>query len=840
MQPSWARLGPALFVVLSLLLLLTPRSAGAQSERERFVDVDLTLLRSVENVAVVPVRVSVLSTRAIEGTLVVEGRNSRVDWEYPIAVAANSEVTQIVMAPVTFTDVNLEASLVVGGEEVERTELRVFDDFGNENAAGLLGVAAPADSIPLTPDGGRATLIELDDLELLTALDTVVASPAGIRSLSPGELDRLLVWTTAGRQLVVAGDPGSIDGVLPPEWVSSARTVIVGSGLLHYSGSGWAEALPPGLAATTNSFEMNGFRGAEQQEILADAGFGVLGLGVLATILLAYLVIAGPVAFGVLRGMEQMTKAWVVLPGLAAVFTIGVFVAGTITTGGRTNGYASIIEVSPAGAAITDTILVADEGRRTVELPSGTTVVSSGTGIARNPGSPLVLRPTRQSTDLVFDIDPGSGGTAILARYTSDLADLLELDAVEVAGDEVTGVIRNGSGVALDNVVVVTGSHLTDIGRLDPAAETSFTLDLSEPARLDTPELRAWGVEGWFGFDGVTRDDPAVSDGPINVSSWLDWRSSRVGTAAPEGVVTAIGWSREVDASLLGGDGRSAIVARAPITNVSGPVHPDLVRSFPGHIPPGTGFEDRPMAIDGEFQPGRIHRFVRPAASDTTGLAVEVNAPVVDVQAWTDGEWSSFDLRAGGRVTVSVPDELWVDDVLWLRSLPSNVFDPSGQVVQLTRADEATQAGALLPAGVRSERSQQQSGLEPGDVERPFGVSEIGRRTEVNLDETGSFSGFGDLFRTYDVWEIDLQEGQEVSVSMHALPGGTVDPFLVVRGPTGDVVAENDDFRGLDSRVEFIAAESGVHEIEARPLGEFDQFGGYEISVLTDPPEVAG
>ena len=817
-------------LLLALALMLSAGPAGAQSNDERFVDVELDLLRSIENVSVVPVRVSVVSSRAIDGTLVVEGRNSRVDWEFPIAVAANSEVGQVVMLPVTFSDLVVEARLVVGGEEVASDELRVFENFGNQNVAGLLGLEAPADSVELVPGEGRATLLELDDLELLPSLDTVVAAPAGLRSLSADELDRLLVWIAAGRQLVVADRPGSVDGLLPEVWSSSRATVVADAGLIHYAGSGWSDALPPGLAAATGSFDLVGFGGADQQELLSDAGFGVLGLGMLAAILVAYLVIAGPIAFGVLRGMEQMTKAWIVLPALAVVFTVGVVVAGNVTTGGRGDGYAAIVEVSPGGSAITESILVAREGRRTVELPSGTAVLASGIGIGRGAGSPVVLQPTRQSTDLVFDVDVGSGGTAVLARYTTDNDDLLTVEVVEANGSQVSGVVRNGSSTALEKVVVVIGPHFSELDRINAGQDAPFTIELGERgARRTAPELRAWEVEDWFGFDGLDRDHPEVTDGPVNASAWIDWRSTRLGTALPQGVVTAVGWTRDLDVSLLGGRGRTALVARAPVGRVDGEIHPDLVRSLPGWLPPMGAFVDAPIAIEAG-RAGRIHRFVRPEEGDATGLAVEVNPSVTEVQVWVDGDWSAFALSDAGQLTVAIDDDLWNDDVLWLRSVPSDVFDPFSQLVELTVADSETLPGELMPPGVRSPRAAQ---FDPGAVPDafPFGAA-LGTRTEVTLEDD-VFTGSGELSRTYDVWAVELVEGQEVTVTMNAV-GGNLDPLLIVRGPNGEIRAENDDFRGLDSRVDFVALDSGVYEIETRPLGEFDQFGVYEVTISVD------
>jgi hypothetical protein len=183
----------------------------------------------------------------------------------------------------------LEATLVVDGEVVAVGEAN--RPQANANAVGVLGLAAPSDSVQLRPQIGQASLIEMDDLTILPALDTVVASDAGLRALSPGERDQLLRWVAAGRQLAVADSPGVIDSLLPAEWQSGASLVGVGTGFIRYIGTDWVENVPAGVSVATSVQFVAGFFDSSSPELRSDAGFTVPGLGVLSILLLVYLLV---------------------------------------------------------------------------------------------------------------------------------------------------------------------------------------------------------------------------------------------------------------------------------------------------------------------------------------------------------------------------------------------------------------------------------------------------------------------------------------------------------------------------------------------------------------------
>ena len=66
-------------------------------------------------------------------------------------------------------------------------------------------------------------------------------------------------------------------------------------------------------------------------------------------------------------------------------------------------------------------------------------------------------------------------------------------------------------------------------------------------------------------------------------------------------------------------------------------------------------------------------------------------------------------------------------------------------------------------------------------------------------------------------------------------PGMGYDPYLVLEGPGGDVVASNDDGgQGLNSRIVYRARRGGEYRVIAAGLG--DGVGGFHVRVITTAP----
>lgn len=102
----------------------------------------------------------------------------------------------------------------------------------------------------------------------------------------------------------------------------------------------------------------------------------------------------------------------------------------------------------------------------------------------------------------------------------------------------------------------------------------------------------------------------------------------------------------------------------------------------------------------------------------------------------------------------------------------------------------------------------------------------------------GSYDGEIGEFGEYDEYAIDLAEGQAMRVWMEA-SDGSLDPLLRVLDGFGNVLAENDDFNGLDSRVDVVAGRDGTYFIRAIGLGG-GSTGAYVLTIEDlDPDETA-
>jgi hypothetical protein len=76
--------------------------------------------------------------------------------------------------------------------------------------------------------------------------------------------------------------------------------------------------------------------------------------------------------------------------------------------------------------------------------------------------------------------------------------------------------------------------------------------------------------------------------------------------------------------------------------------------------------------------------------------------------------------------------------------------------------------------------------------------------------------------------ELEGEAGETVVIEARS---GDFDTMLIVRGPTGEIVAENDDFgSGWNSRVELEFPRSGTYTLVVTSFWD-DQQGAYRLTV---------
>lgn len=833
----------AVGTVVVSVFALTGSTASAQNQD--IAAIQLEPLRSTRGAATVPYRVTAVADRAIEGTLQIRVVNQNVTFEFPLALAANTEISQLLAIPVESDFIGeINANLVVDGTSVGSDEL--FGDNGNrgtEFVAGVLGLEVTAEQAQVTPPVGMVTNVEIDDLRILSALDIVVSSPAALRTLTIDEQSQLFTWVGSGGQLVVADDADSIGDLLPALWQSSESTIVAGVGEINFVGTDWDEAIPPPLSTRNNGNFIGDFT-ASDTALASDAGFEIPSIGLLSVVLLGYLFIIGPVTFAVLAKLNRQSLAWLAVPALAVLFGVVIVGAGRVLISGRNDAYATIVTVTPAGSEITSTLLIADDGNQRVELPPGWSARGSGTGTDNfrfddgGGGPELVVSPSRTTTELSLDIDTGSAAVLRVDGRTADAELPFSFADLQIVDGNLTGSVTNDSGVDLFEAAVFVGSNAMYFDEFGSGETIAFEVQMQPADRLTFPETDEWDVRIDFRF-GNFDDQLDDAAGVVNGATWMGWRLDNFGAAVPDGMVTAVGWSRDLDQySLIGGEGRTALVQHAPLPTGDAVTSGQIRRT----IPRAAHFDD----VEGfgrNFGEGVPSQFIRPAGATTDNLAIETSSELEELAMWVDGEWRYLDLASNPDArTVSIPEEAWMNDRLTtIFGFVGFAFDGNGASFQprIVDRENDTAAGVLVPSGERSTRDV--------DFEDDFGFENDFGPEFVNEEQTLvrdvgdnlAFEAEGLLDNSFDTWSVLLEPGEVVTVTMRS---DDLDSLLIVTLEDGSVIAENDDAAGgnlgLDSQVEFVAEDWGIHIIETRPLVG-PAFGEYRVIVDIEATDVA-
>ena len=108
-----------------------------------------------------------------------------------------------------------------------------------------------------------------------------------------------------------------------------------------------------------------------------------------------------------------------------------------------------------------------------------------------------------------------------------------------------------------------------------------------------------------------------------------------------------------------------------------------------------------------------------------------------------------------------------------------------------------------------------------------------GQTRDSELDESDPQAGF--LRGYYEPVTFDGESGQSVTIDMSS---GQGDTYLMLYGPDGNRIAQNDDYDGLNSRIEATLEEDGEYTIIATSFDDEATFD-YELSLSTGEPAEA-
>jgi len=241
----------------------------------------------------------------------------------------------------------------------------------------------PPPLVPLQPQGTAAA--SLDHLLDLFAQHTTLVAPAVVGSLSAGARvvladatgSPLLVELNygAGRVVEIAFDPAeepvaSHGEEVRASWAAALdRVTTLAAGYSRQPSTGVILAPGPGAGIVN--------RGAGDDTLAAllnDTPANALPpLRVLGTLLVAYILIAGPLNYVLLRRMRRRELAWVTVPLIAVLFTAGSYSAGILVHG---RDYfvneIQVLRVTPGGGVDVvsyDAVFSPSRGDVVVQLP---------------------------------------------------------------------------------------------------------------------------------------------------------------------------------------------------------------------------------------------------------------------------------------------------------------------------------------------------------------------------------------------------------------------------------------------------------------------------------------
>ena len=435
-----------------------------------------------------------------------------------------------------------------------------------------------------------------------------------------------------GAAALVTADGGEI--LLSMRSVGAGRVVLIGSDFATDDFRGWAGAprlwsrLLPTNAALEQFFGGD-FPIRQEMDNAMSSALGTLpALDVppaelLLVVIVAYILLIGPVSYFVLRRVDRRELAWVTAPLLVVLFSACSYGIGRTMKGGDVlvNEIAVIRTTAEGGSATVDTfagIVSPDRSTYdlTVEADALIGQLQRQDGLARQTGD--VEIDQGEPAHLRGLAIPVFGFEAVRATGIVEHEAALTV-AWSSRDGQVVGTVTNTSEVAIDDVAYISSIGGERIGDLAPGASAEFNL----PGQNFNGSSAADQVYGFGGFDTGDEEQRLVnmrrevinalvgytSFGPVSVD---------VGRRGPY----VIGWRDDVGPMPVNVDNHQAQVYRSSVEVLS--VRPALASGEVTIRPHQMGVDV--IATDGDANPAGGGMMTLGEGSATWSIALPLEA----------------------------------------------------------------------------------------------------------------------------------------------------------------------------------------------------------------------
>jgi hypothetical protein len=321
-------------------------------------------------------------------------------------------------------------------------------------------------------------------------------------------------------------------------------------------------------------------------------------------------------------------------------------------------------------------------------FPGGWTVSpldSSALGLAAS--GPIAVTTTPDGSQAAIPLAAGDFGVARGSGPVPGDAAVVTVEAASEGGT-ITGTVTNDSDLHLERVGVFLGRAGTHIASIDPGDTATFSFPAGGEFSRGDPyapaEAQVWPAESGYGIDFDPRRN---AESIVNLALLQDHQAPLGPNARPRGVVTVVAWTRDLEApaDIRGPgrpEGRSIVIARAPVTSGDGSVVQGSVRRELLRGPASVELPDD--EVIGASMDGYIWRFTMPDGAEASDLQVSIPGYVARIDAWDGDEWVTVDRRSGqflgdlsAQRLVDLPAELVVDGRVLVRGFGSSDFGPT-------------------------------------------------------------------------------------------------------------------------------------------------------------------
>lgn len=241
-------------------------------------------------------------------------------------------------------------------------------------------------------------------------------------------------------------------------------------------------------------------------------------ISTLSILFAAYLLLILPILYIVLKRKDKREWAWIIIPALAIVSSVGLYTAGAKDRGGsiKTNAV-SVISIDDQGAGNGDgaiTMLSKGSGSYTLSIENKFDPLPAGGHYQpQYSNSDLPVIETKgNKTDVQFrNVEFWSPRSVEIdypvmeyGQFTSDLT---------LGNDKITGQITNNFGHDLQNVYLISGQDYQEIGELAAGKSKEVSFNVKNKSFFQQPtEQAAYRLFGQPGPMGQGSDEQLKSE----------------------------------------------------------------------------------------------------------------------------------------------------------------------------------------------------------------------------------------------------------------------------------------------------------------------------------------